>query len=323
MDLAGDGENMPRRTRVHFTVEQLVDEIDGKLKQFKQEISGLTLREKVLRLVEVQYSLRCLNVTVASREGLSATAAIERLKVYLQRHVGIVIDGTELDVVSGISEYARRIRQLRVEEGFRIATGASPDPFSGIDLKPDQYMLTNAAPDTDAARRWHAANRIRKMTASVQDRILVFLKENVNKVVTTEELAYVAKNKREFGRRTRELRTQEGYAIATRFSGRPDLGMGEYILLSLNRIAEPHDRHVPDAVQKEVYARDHSTCRNPNCRYQYTPADPRILELHHLKAHARRGPNTADNLIVLCSVCHDDVHAGRLNILELLFTEDE
>lgn len=321
MDVTVSVMFMPRRTKANFTVEQLASEIDGKLKKFQGDISGLSLREKVLRLVDIQYDFRCLNVTVAADEGLSRTAAIERLKVYLERHVGLIIDGAELDVVSGISEYARRIRQLRVEDGFRIATGASPDPFSGIDLKPDQYLLTTATPDTDAARRWHAANRIRKLTVSVQDRILTFLKENVNKVVTTEELAYVAKDKRDFGRRTRELRTEQGYAIATRFSGRTDLAMGEYILLSINRIAEPHDRHIADAIQKEVYARDNNTCRNPDCKYQYTPLDPRILELHHIIAHACRGSNAADNLIVLCSVCHDDVHAGRLDALKCLFTE--
>lgn len=309
---------MARRIQTKLTIDQLTVEIDNRLKEFRQNVSNLTLREKVLQLVEIQFGVRCLNVRTVMDEGLSPTAATERLRVYLIRHAGLILDGAELEVVSGISEYARRIRELRVEKGFRIATGASPDKFSGIDLKPDQYLLTTDVPDTDSARRWHIANRIRKMTVSVRDRLLQYLKENVTRVVTTEELAYVARNKREFGRRTRELRTEEGYAIATRFSGRPDLGMGEYVLLSVDRIAEPHDRHIPDSVQKEVYARDENRCRNPACRYQWTPADPRILELHHVVAHARRGSNTADNLLILCSVCHDDVHAGRLNIMDCL-----
>lgn len=301
-----------------MTVDQLTSLIDNRLKQFQADATNLSLRDKVLRLVEIQYDVRCLNVTVVAEEGLSRTAAIERIRVYLVRHVGLIIDGPELEVVSGISEYARRIRQLRVEEGYRIATGASPDQFSGIDLRPDQYILPTDVIDTDMARRWHVANRIRKLTVSVKDRLLEFLKANVMKVVTTEELAYVARDRREFGRRTRELRTEEGYAVATRFNGRPDLSMGEYVLLSADRIAEPHDRHIPEEVQKEVYARDENRCRNPACRYQWTPADPRILELHHIVAHARRGPNAAENLLVLCNVCHDDVHANRLNILDCL-----
>jgi len=314
---------MPRRVRPTADIRELCESIDTQLDAFRIPHTDLTLRDKVRKLVQIQYDLRRLNVSVAASDGLVSPAALSRLLEYLKRHVGVVVDGPELEVVSSISEYARRIRQLRVEDGYRIVTGASPDPFSGVDLRPDQYLLTTDVPDSDSARRWHVANRIRKMTASVRNRLLEFLKENVNKVVTTEELAYVANNKREFARRTRELRTEEGYAVATRFSGRPDLSMGEYILLSVTRIAEPHDRHIPDAVQKEVYARDDNTCRNPDCRYRYTPADPRILELHHIVAHARRGSNTADNLIVLCSICHDDLHAARLDVLKCLFTETE
>ena len=146
-------------------------------------------------------------------------------------------------------------------------------------------------------------------------KILQFLKENMGQVVTTEELAYVSGDKREFGRRTRELRTEEGYAVATRFTGRPDLNAGEYILLSLERIAEAHDRHIPSDVQREVYDRDNSICQQCGWNIaKWTAADARILELHHLKTHASRGENNADNLIVLCSYCHDEVHAGRIKL---------
>ncbi len=308
---------MPRRISTKMTVAELTTEIDGHLKRFSADVAGLTLRDKVLRLVDIQYNVRCLNVATVIVDGLSRTAAIDRMRVYLERHVGIVIDGAELNVVSGIFEYARRIRQLRVEQGYRIATGTSPDRFSGIDLKPDQYMLPTGVVDTDMARRWHIANRIRKSAVSVSDRLLAFLKENVNRVVTTEELAYVAKNRQAFGKKTRELRSEKGYWIATRFSGRPDLSIGEYILQSATRIAEAHDRNVTDSVQREIYARDENRCRNPACRYQWTPADPRILELHFIVAHTRR-VTTNENLLVLCDKCHDDVHDGRLSIMDCL-----
>ena len=55
-------------------------------------------------------------------------------------------------------------------------------------------------------------------------------KENVTRIVTTEELRYVEKSK-EFPRRICELRTEEGYSIATFYTGRPDLRPGEYGLL--------------------------------------------------------------------------------------------
>ncbi len=309
---------MARRIRV-ASVDSLISEIDRKLNQMKVDLTGYTLRQKVLQLVELHYESRCLGVSVVVADGLSSTAAMDRIQGYLQRYVGEVIDGAELDVVSGISEYARRVRELRVERGFRILTGASPDEESGVRLKPDQYMLTSHKVDSDLARRWHVANRIRKGAGGAKAKILQFLKENVGHVVTTEELAYVSGDKSEFGRRTRELRTEEGYAVATRFTGRPDLNSGEYVLLSLERVAEVHDRHIPSDVQREVYERDNSTCQQCGWNMsQWTTADARILELHHLTTHAARGSNSTDNLLVLCSFCHDEVHAGRIVLPQTL-----
>ncbi|MCJ7543825.1 MAG: HNH endonuclease, partial [Phycisphaerae bacterium] len=274
---------------------------------------GLSLRQKVLRLVEVRHTVNKLGVTVSVSHGLSATSARDRIRIYLSENVGVVLEGEELAVVSGISEYARRIRELRVEHGYRILTGASPDPNSGVELSPDEYLLISPEPDQDAARRWAIANRIRRSEQGSRDRVLHFLQENVARVVTTEDLAYVAKGAKEFARRIRELRTEEGYAIATRFTGRPDLRMGEYVLLSADRVAEPHDRQIPLEVQREVYERDCNTCTL--CGWntsQWSEGDPRILELHHMTAHVSGGANVAANLKVLCSRCHDGVHAGRI-----------
>lgn len=132
------------------------------------------------------------------------------------------------------------------------------------------------------------------------------------RVVTTEELAYIAKKTSEFPRRVRELRTEQGYPISTRFTGRPDLRVGQYVLESSERLLGVHERRIPEAVQKTVYARDANTCRL--CawnRDRWSVDDPRILELHHLKPHKDRGANEEDNLIVLCSKCHDAVHSGE------------
>ena len=140
---------------------------------------------------------------------------------------------------------------------------------------------------------------------------LAFLCENVGKVVTTEELAYVAKAK-EYARRVRELRTEDGYHIATRFTGRPDLNSGQYILQSTERIAESHDRHIKHEVQTSVYKRDKSTCRL--CGWdinRWSSDDPRILELHHLEQHQQGGGYVEENLVVLCGKCHDELHAGE------------
>lgn len=37
--------------------------------------------------------------------------------------------------------------------------------------------------------------------------------------------------------------------------------------------------------------------------------DPRHLEVHHLEHHVDGGGNDEDNLITVCNICHDAVHA--------------
>lgn len=306
---------MARRPKVQ-EVEWLIGQIDNRLKSFDGELPNLGLREKVLRLVELQHQFSDLGVSVVHTSGLEAGAAIDRIRLYLTQFSGVIVHGDELAVVSGISDYPRRIRQLRVEQGYQIASGASPDSDAGIKLKPDEYLLLTTEPDLDQARRWHIANRIRKSTTLSQDeRILEFLKENVGKIVTTEELSYVSRDKKEFGRRTRELRTEQGYLIATKFTGRPDLRPGQYILESLDRREEAHDRKITVETQKIVFARDKNTCVCCQWNRENNPMEGRrFLELHHIQHHKHGGSNEAENLVVLCSRCHDDVHAKRLEL---------
>jgi hypothetical protein len=302
---------------------QLAITIEEKLRLFGTDYAGLNLREKVLRLVEVLDAARKLNIAVVCDSGCDADDARERIRLYLVQHVGLVIDAKELEVVSGISEYGRRIRELRVQDGYKILSGNSNDPDGEIKLKPTQYMLISEDSDGLAAKRWHIANRIRRdKRGGAKGRILKYLRENVTQVVTSEELAYVARNAKEFGRRIRELRTEDGYFIATCFTGRPDLKSGEYVLESLKRIAEPHDRHIPEDVRREVYQRDDNTCRSCGWNREHgSKEDPRFLELHHIKEHASGGANDAKNLIVLCNKCHDKVHAGRLDLNRILQRE--
>lgn len=286
-------------------------QIDSQLRELGEPPCDEDLREKVLRLVRLHGSIRKLGLTILDRSGVSARAAIERLRLYFLRYPQTIIDGAELAVVAGISEYARRVRQLRVERGYLILTGAHLHGEE-ISLRPDQYFLIDAQPDSDAARRWHVANRIRRLRVGSRERVLRYLQENVGKPVTTEELAYVARGAKEYARRVRELRTEEGFAIATCFTGRPDLKLGQYVLLSADRVAQEHDRHIPESEQRKVYARDGNACRMCGWRIeQWREDDPRILELHHLTPHARGGANAVGNLVVLCSRCHDEVHQGK------------
>lgn len=292
------------------TIDILISEVEENLAHYRATYLGLSWRDKVLLLVEISGGVKSLGIN--TNLGAARVGARERIRLYLRENVGVVITAAELEVVSGISEYGRRVRELRVQDGYKILTGYSNDPEAGITLRPTEYLMLDIEPDETAARRWHIANRIRRETkGGSKGRLLKYLLENVGQILTTEELAYVAKA-REFGRRIRELRTEGGYAISTRLTGRPDLRMGEYVLESSERIAEPHDRNIPFEVQRTVYERSNNTCELCGwSRERWTRDDPRILELHHITEHADGGPNVPENLVVLCSRCHDDVHAGR------------
>ena len=71
-----------------------------------------------------------------------------KLIAYFLDHVGEVLESDTLQEVSGgASEWARRIRELRNEEGYQILTHNDR-----ADLKPGQYLLENPKPQPAFAR---------------------------------------------------------------------------------------------------------------------------------------------------------------------------
>ena len=129
--------------------------------------------------------------------------------------------------------------------------------------------------------------------------------------VTGEELRYVAKGATAWARRVRELRTEYGWPVVTKMHGRPDLPVGAY-LIEADRQAPVHDRQIPDAVRRAVLRRDDYKCVECGwTRALWNPDDPRHLEAHHLEHHADGGENVEDNLITVCNICHDVIHADN------------
>jgi hypothetical protein len=251
-----------------------------------------------------------------------ASSARDRILHYFRRYPQTVIAGDELLVVSGIQEYARRVRELKVQFGWFIVSGVTAKemteegefPLEGLDISsmsPSDYVLFSTTQDRDASHRWFLANEIRKENLSVRDKILKYFLQNVGKQVSGEELRYVAKDRSEWARRVRELRTEFGWPIVTRNTGRPDLDVGIY-LLEADRQSPEHDRHIPDAVKRKVLRRDGYRCQKCGWTHEeWNRSDPRHLELHHVKPHAKGGENTEENLVTLCTICHDDIHRNR------------
>ena len=321
---------MARRSKAADDPATQVDKIKDLLDQFADNLERDDLREQVRKLVPAFHALRDLGSGLIPAE--FASAARERILAYFRKYPKVLIDGDELLVVSGIGEWARRLRELRVEFGWWIYSGVTiremvaDDPGQietlklelGVDptrIKPDQYALMRADEDRDAAHRWNTLNAIRKRNVGVKAKIIEYLRQNVGRPVTIEELRYLAGNKNEWARRVRELRTEDGWPVFTKMQGRPELPVGSYVL-DEDKQAEVHDRQIPDDVRVEVLTRDGFACTYCGwTRDQVSPDDPRKhLELHHRKAHVEKGDNSVENLVTLCNVHHDQIHAGRLTV---------
>lgn len=303
-----------------MTSEEISKNLQNLLVNFEQELKSDSLRNKVLSLVPCFHQLRELGKSLISRE--IARSARDRILHYFKKYPAVIIRGDELLVVSGIQEYARRVRELKVQFGWSIVSGLTvnqmsdenefPLPDIGVNtMGPSDYILLSTEQDRDAAHRWHLANEIRREDIAVRDKILKFLRKNVGQKVTGEELKYLAKDRSEWARRVRELRTEYGWPVVTQSTGRPDLDVGVY-LLEADRQSPKHDRHIPDPVKRNVLRRDNYKCTICNWSHDlWNRSDPRHLELHHQKPHAEKGENTEDNLVTLCTVCHDDVHRRK------------
>lgn len=75
-------------------------------------------------------------------------SARDKLREYFLKNVGKTLEGDKLRKVAGdISEWARRVRELRDEEGYKILSHNDRS-----DLKPGQYILLDAKPEPAFAR---------------------------------------------------------------------------------------------------------------------------------------------------------------------------
>lgn len=299
-------------------LQRLRLELIALLENFEQELDTGTLRSKVLALVPVLEILEKLGGSLIPRS--IASSAQKRILHYFQTYPSTVIQGGELQIISGIGDWPRRVRELRTEHGWKIYSGVTiaemtkEEPLFNVNspylgMRKDDYILLDINQDREAAHRWNTANQIRRLKVAVVEKILLFLKENVGYPVSGEELRYVANDKTEWARRARELRTLHGWPVVTKNTGRPELPIGMYVLEE-DRQSPEHDRNIPDEVRGEVLRRDDYKCRRCEWSHKlYNRSDPRHLELHHIHEHVHGGENTTENLITLCTICHDVWHA--------------
>ncbi len=225
------------------------------------------------------------------------TKTHRRILALLVERVGKEVPGKQIAEVAGIGEWARRVRELRVEHGY---------PITRVRAGPNSvYRLESTEPDVEAARRWRVMNRIRRDPEhGARARILAYLRENVGQPVTMDDLRYVA-NVHEVGRRVRELRTEHGYVITTNVD-RTDLQPGEYVLETLDQL--PANERLSADQRTRILERDGYRCR----RCGWGVGDPpthgkRFVEVHHRTPVHEGGGSEDENLETLCNACHDAI----------------
>ena len=235
-----------------------------------------------------------------SRRGSGGKA---RILSYLLERVGVDVAGEELAEVSGIQEWARRVRELRVQDGYPIK-----------ELGASTYRLEAAVPDAERAAIWKRANVIRRQPGSGMERIAALLDASVGEVVTREQIDYVGKIS-EAIRRVRELRDEHGWPIDSHVDD-PTLGPGEYRLTSNDPAdrRDPLQRLYPEGLRQKVFERDGYTCQSCHRDRKNAEAagDTRFyLEVHHQVAIAddlagipAAERNDIENLITLCHRDH-------------------
>lgn len=253
------------------------------------DLERLASRPDLVKLREIRTRIAAIEEELFGKQPNASRGTGARAKIlayFLSRGVGTPVTLAELKEVSGIQEFARRVRELRVEEGWKIAYD------QGV------YRLLEAVPNEERAGDWQLANSIRRRKdLNARDRILEYLQARVGRVVSGDVLSYVSEIN-EWARRLRELRDEQGWPISS-FHDRPELRPEEYVLESLEQISK-NLRAVSASTRKAVFERDEYRCRACGA----VPGPGVWLEPDHVVEVAEGGGHNADNLVTVCHRCH-------------------
>lgn len=231
------------------------------------------------------------------RCSVGISSARDAILLYLRHNVGVAVSADALSGVAGINAWARRVRELRVEEGWPIESGVHT-----VDLDYHHYRLTADKPDLALADAWKVAKTIRGMThLSGKNRALEYLKNLSPKAATQDQIEYVARI-RAWQRRMREL-DEEGWDIRSNVD-EAHLPPGSYRLASLER--RPARARQATKLRYEIMERDGNRCSDCGSS---PDLDHIRLQVHHKLPVHQGGDNSTTNLMTLCESCHAGRHA--------------
>jgi len=237
---------------------------------------------------------------------LGLNSAQERILAYMRLRLGEVVDKDELSGVAAIHEWPRRVRELRVEHGWPIASNETRE-----DLRPGEYVLEQDEPNAELASDWRVANEVRRLPGGAKHRLVEYLRRVFPRSADKERLAYVAKIQ-EWPRRMREL-AEEGWQVVSNVDD-PTLAPGEYRLKSPDQL--PPLAREAIKLRYTILERDQFTCTD--CGRSPRRGDRVALQIHHVRFVSQAGGNEPENLVTLCGDCHAGRHAQQPTSDELL-----
>jgi len=163
---------------------------------------------------------------------------------------------------------------------------------------------------------------VRKAVGS-RARLRAYILANVGRVLDSAELRKASGDASEWGRRVRELRTEEGYQILTN-NDRDELKPGEYLLLDPKPVPA-FARAISKETRAYVLDRNGFTCQMCGAvAGEPHPADPtRVTRLHigHIIDKSMGGTDEAGNLRAVCSICNEgakNLTLDRPSLMKLL-----
>ena len=157
----------------------------------------------------------------------------------------------------------------------------------------------------------------RKNSEGSKQKLRQFLLNNIGKVVSSDELYDASGGAKQFGRRIRELRSEEGWPIRTH-NDRQDLKPGEYML-------EDHPpenpgyqfaRKLSTRLRAQVLERNGYTCQM--CGLGAGEPDPNRggaktkLQVSHVIDKSLGGDDSLSNLKTFCMTCNQ----GAQNLVQ-------
>lgn len=145
------------------------------------------------------------------------------------------------------------------------------------------------------------------MKRGAKAQLRAYFLANIGRVLSSDELREVAGNSSEWGRRVRELRTEEGYQILTH-NDLSELKPGQYLLQ--NPKPQPaFERSISKETRAFVLDRNGFTCQQCGAvageDHPYDPGRKVRLQIGHIVDKSLGGSDEPANLRALCSICNE------------------